>query len=317
MKVSQVFHVIDSHTAGEPTRVLMGEAVPPLKGNDMEQRRKYFQKNYDYIRTTLTQEPRKFIGVAAILMPPANPKADYGLLYCDHNGYVYMCVHGTIGVLTTLVELGIVKKAVAKKGLVFDTPSGLIHTRARMSSGKTSVLVRNVPSYFMKEARARLGEGRKEISASLAYCGNVFAYVNAKDLGVTIEPKNLRKLLSVARELLPQFGKINGVSIYEDLPKYSRNIMIAENDLFDRSPCGSGTSGRMALLYHESKLSPGDTFVNKSILGTTFLGRIVRAGTFEGRNGIIPEVEGTAYLTGTADLMVSEKDELATGFLLA
>lgn len=173
----------------------------------MEQRRQYFQKNYDYVRTTLTQEPRKIIGVAAILVPPANPEADYGVLYCDSNGYVSMCVHGTIGVVTTLVDLGIVKEADAMKGLVFDTPSGLVHAKAKSSSGKMSVVVRNVPSYFMKEATVNFGDGRMEINASLAYCGNVFAYVNANDLGLSVEPKTLRALLSIGRELLPPVWK--------------------------------------------------------------------------------------------------------------
>jgi proline racemase len=314
MKASRVFRVVDSHTAGEPTRVL-SEGLPQLKGKDMEQRRQYFQKHYDSIRTTLLQEPRKNLGVAAIIVPPANPSADFGLIFCDFKGYIRMCIHGTIGVVTTLVELGHLERRVVMKGLVFDTPSGLVHARAKISSGRMSVLVRNVPSYYMGQVSVDIG-GRKEVAASIAYGGNVFAYINAKDIDLTIVPKNLRTLLSLGRQVLPQFEKVVGVSFYEDLPEFSRNIMISENDLFDRSPCGTGTCGRMAILHHEGKLSPGRTFVNKSILGTSFSGNIVRVGKRDGVDAVISEIECTAYLTGTAEIIVSEKDKLASGFML-
>lgn len=326
MHSSKIYHVYDSHTAGMPTRVML-EGVPTLKGKTMMEKKKYLQTNFDQIRTVLTQEPRSSQAIAALLVPPCDPGADFGVIFSDFRGYVDMCIHGTIGVVTTLIELGLVS---GMKQIAFDTPAGSVRAKARVSGGRVkSVTVSNVPSIHLKDVDLDVPSvGR--IRASLAFGGNVYAYVNARELGIAVKPANLRTLLSVASKVLrelrevevshpsiPSMNEILGVSLYEDEKSYARNIVVAENDLFDRSPCGTGTCGRMAILNHESKLKPGEKFVNRSIIGSEFIGRITREITIGGKKAVLPEVTGSAYLTGIAELVLSEGDALANGFILS
>ena len=327
MHATKIYQVYDSHTAGMPTRVML-EGVPSLKGRTMMEKKKYFQTNHDHLRTALTQEPRGNAGVAALIVPPSNPLADFGVIFSDFRGYVDMCIHGTIGLVTTLFELGMVPRN--KKQIMFDTPAGLVKTTPNMSKGRVkSVTVGNVPSMHLKDVKLALPK-IGTIKVSLAFGGNIYAYVNAKELGLVIKPSNLRAILSAARSILwelreekishpslPNVSKVLGVSLYEDEKSYAKNIMVTENDLFDRSPCGTGTCGRMAMLNHESKLEPGKKFVNRSIIGSEFIGRIAKEIRVSGREVILPEVTGSAYLTGMADLILSEGDALANGFSLS
>jgi proline racemase len=323
--------VFDSHTGGTATRLLMN-GLPLVPGKDMIQRKAYFQKNYDYIRTTLMQEPRGNSGIAAILVPPSNPIADYGVLFCDYRGYVDMCIHGTIGVVTTLIEQSLIEKKIAESGkIVFDTPAGLVYSKAKLHSRNAqrveSVTVSNVPSFFLRDATIEIsGAGR--INASVAFGGNIYAYVKSNDLKLKLASTNLKEILSVGRNLLKELKQLEvshpeiesikgvmGVSIYEDIsPKNSRNIMIAENDLFDRSPCGTGTCGRMAVLSTNGELSRGEEFLNQGIIGTKFTG-IIKEETRVGQHAaILPEINGSAYMTGISDLVISDGDKLGTGF---
>ncbi|HZY94994.1 MAG TPA: proline racemase family protein [Candidatus Bathyarchaeia archaeon] len=330
MKINRGFHVVDSHTAGMPTRVLI-EGSPTPKGRNMSEKKDFFRKNFDFVRTTLMQEPRGNAGMAAILVPPTSDEADYGVIFGDFSGYVDMCIHGTIGLLTTLVELGYVDADRARRGLVFDTPAGLIRARATISGGRIkSVTVRNVPSYKISDSVIKIPSLGK-IPVSFSFGGNNFAYVNASDLWLELDPSRLEELLAAGRLLLREVGRlirhpvnglkingISGVSIVEDLgPRHAKNIMIAENDLFDRSPCGTGTCGRMAILNSNGRLKRGERFTNESIIGSKFIGRIADFAKVDGHHAIIPEITGTAYLTAVSDLLVSDEDTLSQGFLVA
>lgn len=313
-----------------PTRVLM-EGSPTPKGRNMSEKKDFFQKNFDFVRTTLMQEPRGNPGMAAILVSPTSEEADYGVIFGDFSGYVDMCIHGTIGLVTTLVELGYVDAEKAKKGVVLDTPAGLVHSKAAVSGGRVkSVTVRNVPSYKIADRIIDIPSIGK-IPVSLSFGGNNFAYVNASDLGLEVDPSRLGELLAAGRLLLRDMGRlirhptngtkineISGVSIVQDLgPRHAKNIMIAENDLFDRSPCGTGTCGRMAILNSDGRLKRGERFINESIIGSKFVGRIADFAKVDGHKAIIPEITGTAYLTAVSDLLVSDEDRLSQGFLVA
>ena len=305
----------------------MLEGVPILEGKTMLEKKKFLRKHFDNIRTVLTQEPRSNQAIAATLVSPSNPNADYGVIFSDFRGYVDMCIHGTIGVVTTLVELGFVS---GEKQIVFDTPAGLVRAKARMSRGRAeSVTVSNVPSMHIKDVGLDV-PGVGGVNSSLAFGGNVYAYVDARELGISVKPANLRTLLSVADKILqelkqvkvshpsiPSINGILGVSLYEDEKSYARNIVVAEDGLFDRSPCGTGTCGRMATLRHESKLKRGEKFVNRSVIGSEFTGRIIGEITVGGTRAVLPEVTGSAYLTGIADLIISDGDDLANGFSLS
>jgi proline racemase len=329
MNISRSFHVVDSHTSGMPTRVLI-EGSPTPKGRSMSEKKDYFRKNFDFIRTTLMQEPRGNSGMAAVVVPPTNREADYGVIFGDFRGYVDMCIHGTIGLVTTLVELGYVGAEKARKGLVFDTPAGLVRAKATISGGKAkSVTVRNVPSFNYPDKVIDVPSVGK-IPVSFAFGGNNFAYVNSSDLRLELDPSKLGELLAAGRLMLREVERlirhsdgrgingISGVSIVQDLsPRHARNIMIAENDLFDRSPCGTGTCGRMAILNSKGRLGMGERFINESIIGSKFVGRIVNLANVDGHEAIVPEITGTAYLTAISDILVSGDDRLAHGFLVA
>jgi len=242
-----------------------------------------------------------------------------------------MCIHGTIGLVTTLVELGHVDEKKVRRGLVFDTPAGLVRTKATISEGRVkSVTVRNVPSFNYTDRVINLPLFGK-IPVSFAFGGNIYAYVSSSDLKLKVDPSRLGELLAAGRLLLretkrlkirhPVNGGINGVSgvsIVQDLSlRHARNIMIAENDLYDRSPCGTGTCGRMAILNSNGRLRRGEKFINESIIGSKFVGRIADLTEVDGHNAIIPEITGTAYLTASSDILVSSGDRLAHGFLVA
>lgn len=316
-RITNSYRAIDSHTAGEVTRLLVDP--PFLKGKNIVEKSKYFRSHYDHIRKALTLEPRSIPGVLAMLVPPTDAQADYGLIFCDSHGSVEMCVHGTIGVVTCLVELGKSGGEILKSGVTFETPAGLVRARANSKSGKLkSITVSNVPSYFIKKETLTLSKFG-EFEVSIAFGGNNFAYVDAKNLSLSVKRENLRKLLEVAREILQiiRGKRLAGVSIYEDHDKFARNIMVAKNDFFDRSPCGTGTCGRMAILNHESKLTAGQSFVNRSIIGSEFVGRIIGQTRIRGIRAIVPEITGSAYITGASEFVESEEDELSVGFSLA
>ncbi len=311
------------------------DGIPTLNGKSMSEKKRLFRENYDYIRTTLMQEPRGNSGVVAVVVPPSQPEADLGLIFGDYRGYVDMCIHGTIGVVTTLIECGLVKKELIESGrIVFDTPAGLVRTQARMRNSDQgrvveAVSVSSVPSFFVENVKLNLRDGRS-VMASIAFGGNFYAYVNSKELEVRLVPSNIRKILEIARELLGELRNVNvshpeissikgvtGVSLFENTDQlHARNIMIAENDLFDRSPCGTGTCGRMAVLHATGNLSRGEEFMNQSIIGSEFVGKIKDVTKVGGYSAISPEITGSAYLTGVADLVVSKEDKLGAGFII-
>ncbi|MDA4126041.1 MAG: proline racemase family protein [Thaumarchaeota archaeon] len=330
VNINQSFQVVDSHTAGMPTRVLI-EGSPTPKGRDMSEKKDFFRKNFDFVRTTLMQEPRGNSGMAAVLVPPSSQEADYGVIFGDFSGYVDMCIHGTIGLATTLVELGYVNAEKARRGLVFDTPAGLVRTKANISGGRVkSVTVRNVPSFTYTDRVMDIPSLGK-IPVSFAFGGNNFAYVNSSDLRLELDPSRLGELLAAGRLLLREVKRlirhpvngvkingISGVSIVQDFsPRHAKNIMIAENDLFDRSPCGTGTCGRMAILNSNGRLKKGERFINESIIDSKFVGRIADFEKMDGHKAIVPEITGTAYLTAISDILVSNDDRLSHGFLVA
>lgn len=326
---------MDSHTGGEGTRLLLGQ-IPELIGRNMVKRKKYFQTNFDYLRTTLTLEPRYFPGIAAFLVPPCDSKADYGVIFGDYRGFPDMCIHGTIGIVTTLFELGLLKNP--NNAITLDTPAGLVRAKANLVDGKiTSVSVSNVPAMYLGNIVLEDNGSFEGVSAEVAFGGNTFAFVNATEIGLPVVPKNLTKLLKTGNDLLSKLRSakridsktkttskptsILGVSLYEDLNKKAqnmraRNIMIADGGLFDRSPCGTGTCGRMALLYAKGKLSINEEFMNHSIIGSEFIGKIVGLTKVSGIDAIKPEITGTAYLTGKADLIIAEKDKFRYGFAI-
>lgn len=329
------FFCIDGHTCGNPVRVVTGGSVPRLEGATMFERRQHFLAEFDWIRTGLMFEPRGHDMMSgSILYPPTRPDCDVGLLFIETSGCLPMCGHGTIGTVTTIIEHGLVTPR--EKGVLYlDTPAGKVVARYRQDGVYVeSVRLTNVPSYLHGRGYKVTVAGLGEISIDIAYGGNFYAIVdpqeNYSDLAdvkpsdiLSWSPK-LRKAFnarySIAHPENPALDHLTHV-LWTGKPtkpsSTARNAVFYGDKAIDRSPCGTGTSARMAQLAAIGQLQEGHDFVHESIIGSTFIGRIegrTHVGPYE---AIIPSIEGWARVTGQNTITIDERDPFAKGFSVA
>jgi proline racemase/trans-L-3-hydroxyproline dehydratase len=324
-----VFHAIDTHTAGEPTRVVIA-GVPFLRGT-MAEKRHQLQAEYDFIRTTLMHEPRGHADMfGAIITAPVHPEADIGVVFMDTGGYLAMCGHGSIGVVVVALTTGLVPRVAPTTEVLLDTPAGLIHARARVEDGHIrEVSVENVPAFLYRQG-VEVETPSGPVQLDIAFGGNFFALVPAKSLGLRIELAYLPELIergmairaavndqiAVVHPAQPHIDTIDLVEIYEDLEGDEadcRNVVIFGEAQADRSPCGTGTSAKMAALYARGQLDLEQTFVNESIIGTRFIGRLLREEQAEELTVVVPEITGQAYVIGSQQFVVDADDPLKFG----
>lgn len=330
MRISQLITTVDTHTAGEPTRVVTG-GVPCIRGNDMQGKKEWMAENCDYLRRMLLWEPRGHRDMfGAVITEPVSDSADIGVIFMDSGGYLDMCVHGSIGVATVLVETGIVKcENLSRKQIILDTPAGEVYAKLEIENGKVrAVTIRNVPSFLYSSASIRV-KSVENVPVDIAYGGNFFALVEAKSLNVKVEPREIKKLIEFGvdiRETVnkevdivhPATGnrsKVNLVEIFEETSP-PRNTVIFGLGQLDRSPCGTGTCAKMAMLHAKNKLEVGQVYRYKSIIGTEFQGKIVGETRVGDYKAIIPEVTGSAYIIGIQQFVVDEEDPFKYGFQL-
>ena len=318
MRSRHVFHAVDSHTEGMPTRVITG-GVGVIPGATMAERRAYFVERLDHLRTLLMYEPRGHSAMSgAILQPPTRPDADYGVLFIEVSGCLPMCGHGTIGVATVLVETGMVPVTRPSTVVRLDTPAGLVaaEVAVREDGAATAVTIRNVPSFPVALDAVVPVPGYGDVRYDLAYGGNFYAIVALDDLGLpftrTAGEQILHAGLSIMdainlkdRPVHPLDRDIAGCHhVYLAAPgsdaRHSRHAMAIHPGWFDRSPCGTGTSARMAQLWARGELPLDTDFVNESFIGTRFRGRLVEETTVDGEPAVVPAITGRAWLTGTA-----------------
>jgi proline racemase len=334
MRSRHVIHAVDSHTEGMPTRVITG-GVGVIPGETMAARRTYFVEHLDHLRTLLMYEPRGHAAMSgAILQPPTRPDADYGVLFIEVSGCLPMCGHGTIGVATVLVETGMVAVTTPVTTVRLDTPAGLVaaEVAVRDDGAATAVTIRNVPSYVVSlDARVEV-PGLGEVRYDLAYGGNFYAIVQLDDLGLPFDraagPRMLDAALSIMdavnkadRPVHPEDPSIAGchhvyLAARGSDAKLSRHAMAIHPGWFDRSPCGTGTSARMAQLWARGELLMERDFVNESLLGTRFVGRLVGVTEVADRPAVLPTITGRAWLTGTAQYLLDPEDPFPAGFSL-
>lgn len=334
MKAVRSIHAIDSHTMGEPTRIITG-GIPNIPGKTMADKKEYLEKEMDYLRTATMLEPRGHNDMfGSIMTAPVNEEADFGIIFMDGGGYLNMCGHGSIGAITAAIETGMVEPKEPITPVNMDTPAGLIKAEAKVSNGKVQeVSIVNVPAFLYKEGvKVNLPEVG-EITFDISFGGSFFAIVHAKQLGLTIEPKNTTKLTEIALKLRdvineeieiqhPTLSHINTVDLVEiyDEPTHPdatyKNVVIFGQGQVDRSPCGTGTSAKLATLYTKGELKEGELFVYESILGTLFKGMIVGTGELEGYTTITPEITASAYITGFNHFVIDEDDPVKHGFVL-
>ncbi|GAA3030792.1 proline racemase family protein [Streptosporangium longisporum] len=333
MRTKRVFHAVDSHTEGMPTRVITG-GVGVIPGATMAERREHFLAKMDHVRTLLMYEPRGHSAMSgAILQPPTRPDADYGVLYIEVSGCLPMCGHGTIGVATVLVETGMVEVVEPVTTIRLDTPAGLVVAEVRVADGAAvEVTITNVPSFSVGLDRVVRVPGIGEVVYDLAYGGNHYAILPIESVGLPFERSHKQEILEAGLAVMgaineqdepvhPLDAAIRGCHhVQFTAPgsdaRHSRHAMAIHPGWFDRSPCGTGTSARMAQLHARGELPLGADFVNESFIGTRFVGRLVEETRVADLPAVIPTVTGRAWITGTAQYFLDPSDPFPAGFLL-
>ena len=326
MRAARYLAAVDSHTEGMPTRVITG-GVGPLPGATMLERKLRFEAERDDLRLLLMREPRGHAAMSgAILQPPTRDDADWGVLFIEVSGCLPMCGHGTIGVATVLVETGMVEVTEPETEIALDTPAGLVRVRVAVQDGRaTGVTLRNVPSFLLARDREIGG-----VPYDMAYGGNFYALVEASAAGMAVDPARSGELIARGLGLMaainraeapvhPEDARISGcrlVVFYEDGPEGARNATAIEPGWLDRSPCGTGTSARMAQRHARGELALGEDFVNESVIGTRFTGRLIEETTVGGLPAVVPEITGRAWVTGMGQYLLDPSDPFPAGFAL-
>jgi len=328
---THTFFCVDGHTCGNPVRLVAGGG-PRLEGANMVEKRAHFLREFDWIRTGLMFEPRGHDMMSgAILYPPTRADCDIAFLFIETSGCLPMCGHGTIGTVTMALERGLVTPR--EKGLLrIDTPAGLVEARYVEKDGYVdNVRITNVGSFLHSADLEAEVEGLGLIKADVSYGGNFYAiiepqknfpgleHVNPSDI-LRWSPKVREAFRAKYQFVHPENPAINGLShvMWTGTPTHNeahaKNAVFYGDKAIDRSPCGTGTSARMAQWAARGNLKVGDDFIHESIIGTLFRGRVERAVTLGSYSGIVPSIEGWARMTGYNTIFIDDRDPLAHGF---
>lgn len=325
------FHCIDGHTAGNPVRLVI-EGKPELNGGSMSERRQDFMARYDWIRTGLCFEPRGHDMMSGgFLYPPTTPDADVGILFIETSGCLPMCGHGTIGIVTFGIESGLIKPRTPGR-FIAEVPAGRIELSYSQEGDRVrSVRIRNVPSYLAAENIKIVVPNFGPLTLDIAYGGNFYAIIEPQGAYAGLDDLGAARILQLSpliRELVrekvepvhPLDPTIRGVShvLWADKPKSEgadgRNAVFYGDKAIDRSPCGTGTSARLAHLHAKGKLKRGDAFIHESYILSRFTGRVEAETEIGGQPAIIPSVEGSAIATGRNEIWIDTEDRFAHGF---
>jgi proline racemase len=325
---------IDCHTEGEPFRVITG-GYPDLPGDTILERRRYAKEHLDLLRTALMWEPRGHADMyGCIVTPPVSPGADIGVLFMHNEGYSTMCGHGIIGITKVALETGLLPMKAPETTVKIDTPAGLVTAHARVADDHVqSVYFHNVPSFVLALDEVVDVPGLGKVRYDLAFGGAFYAYIQAEDVGLVCTPEYFRAFIErglavkraiVASRPIPHpfeedlsflYGPIFIGSPLEE-GSHSRNVCVFAEGEVDRCPTGTGVSGRLAILHARGEVGVDEPIVIESIIGSRFIGRIVETTTFGPYPAIIPEVEGTAHITGKHEFLIDPTDPLRDGFIL-
>jgi proline racemase len=333
MRARRVFQAVDSHTEGMPTRVIVG-GVGAIPGATMFDRRRHFIEHLDDVRTLLMYEPRGHGAMSgAILQPPARADADWGVIFIEVSGCLPMCGHGTIGVATVLVETGLVPVTEPVTTIRLDTPAGLVVADAQVQDGAArAVTIRNVPAFTLGLDRSVDVPGVGPVTYDMAFGGNFYAILGVDQVGLPFARERGQAILDAGLAVMaaineqdapvhPAEPEIRGCHHVQFLApgsdaRHSRHAMAIHPGWFDRSPCGTGTSARMAQLHTRGELALETDFVNESFIGGRFIGRLVEETSIGGLPAVVPTITGRAWLTGTAQYLLDPEDPFPAGFLL-
>lgn len=321
-----VISTVDYHTAGEPFRIVSGGA-PLLRGRTILEKRRYALQHLDHIRQLLVFEPRGHADMyGAFVTEPDDDGADLGVVFFHNAGYSTACGHGTIALVTWAIDAGLIAAKIGTAEVVVDVPSGRLPTVATLEQGRVrSVRFRNVPSFVLVDALPVSVEGRR-VEVAVAFGGAFYAIVPATVFAVPIEPAFVGRFIDLGRDikaaveakreivhpLQPEFEGIYGVMFTAG----NRNVTVFADGEVDRSPCGSGTSARLAVMERRGELTRGQTLMHESIIGGRFTARVVGGATVGDFPAVMTEVQGSAHLTGYHQFVLSSDDPIGTGFLI-
>ena len=343
---------VDYHTGGEPFRIIVG-GVPPLEGSTILERRRFALEHADHVRRFLVHEPRGHADMYGChVVPPNDAGADLGVVFFHNEGYSTACGHGTIALVTWALESGRLPMTGAETPVTVDVPSGRLACVARCDVAArrvTSVRFTNVPS-FVLATDVTLPTARGPLTLDVAYGGAFYGSADVRPLGLSVDKASLPALIALQRELRPaldaaldvvhpeepELRGIYGIIWWQDEPAAhdesaipgdeaapgdeavltQRNVTVFADGEVDRSPCGSGTSARLALLHASGRLRTGELLRHRSIVDSVFAGRVTGATAVAGRAAVMTEVEGSAYLAGRSHFVLDPADPLGTGFLL-
>jgi 4-hydroxyproline epimerase len=328
----KTFFCVDAHTAGNPVRVVVGGA-PPLVGATMSDRRQDFIRDYDWIRTGLMFEPRGHdVMSGSLLYAPTREDTDAALVFIETSGCLPMCGHGTIGTITVLIEEGLVKPK--REGrLRLEVPAGIVDAEyTRDNHGNVvEVRIRNVPSFLYQTGLSIDVPDFGRVKFDVAYGGNFYAIIEPQDVYRdldAISAFDIQKLSPIIRKLInekysfthPENATITGLRHIlwagkaHDPRAHARNAVFYGEKAIDRSPCGTGTSARMAQLTAHGTLKVGDDFVHESIIGSLFHGRVEEATSVGDFGAIVPSIAGQAWVTGHNTIFLDDRDPFVKGF---
>lgn len=329
-----IFTCIDAHTCGNPVRLVV-KGGPQLKGSTMEEKRQHFIKEYDWIRKGLMFEPRGHDMMSgSILYPPHNPENDIAILFIETSGCLPMCGHGTIGTITIAIQEGLIKPRISGK-IRMEAPAGLVEIEYKKSKNKVEwVKLINVKSYLVASELTVDCPELGELVFDVAYGGNFYAIVDPQRHFSGLENFTASKIIQYSQIVRKRINekyperfihsenkKINGVSHMLwtgkplDTSSSGRNAVFYGDKAIDRSPCGTGTSARMAQLYVKGKLKKGEEFINESFIGSKFIGRIEEETILAGKLAIVPSIQGWAKVYGYNTISIDDEDDpYAYGF---
>ena len=337
VKDATIITTLDTHAAGEPLRIITG-GLPEIQGTTMLERRRYMLEHLDYIRRALMWEPRGHYNMyGCVVTEPVTLEADLGVLFMHNEGYSTMCGHGIIALVTALLETGAFPAKGRHTPVNLDTPAGLVRATARLDNNGhvEQVSFLNVPSFlYARDVKLELPEyGR--LLVDIAFGGAFYAFIPAERVGLKVMPENTPQLvvaaeaikkavnrtISILHPIEPDLSFVYG-TILTDLPEnpahHSRNVCVFANSEVDRSPTGTGVSARLALHHAKGEIVDDQQIVIESILGSasTFAGRVIERTNVGLYEAIVPEVSGSAFITGQHEFVIDPRDELGRGFLV-
>ncbi|WP_221568373.1 proline racemase family protein [Alkalihalobacillus sp. TS-13] len=334
MNFTNVFQTIETHTFGEPTRIINGGLLK-LKGKTVAEQRDYMAEHYVWLRNALIQEPRGHRDMfGAVLLPPTSDDIDFGVIYMDNSNFLNMCGHATIGVATAIVEMGLVEVNGPEVELVLETPAGLVYPRVKIENGRVeSVSFKNVPG-FLEQRDVPIDAGELgTVTVDISYGGNYFAWVDVDQVGEVIHVSNgsqLKKFAKIIKDHVnsqvkvqhptkPYINKVDIVTFYgkPTIPDADyKNVHVFSDRQADRSPGGTGTTAMVARMVGRDEMKIGEQVVCEGFVGGKFIGKALKHVKVGDQDAVITEITGSAFITGFQNILIDPNDPFKHGFMV-